>query len=309
MPSLKSLKIRISSVQSTRKITKAMQLVAASRLRHAKDSVAGARIYATKMQEIFHTLAASITPSEWPEFITSHVTPDRVSDFCSKAHLVVLITSERGLCGGLNSATTKSTIETIRNHQSAGSDIKILTVGCKGLEHLKREHKNLLFDHVDLSGIKSICITQAFEIASKIMNLYREGIFGTCSLHYGRFRTVLEQISTTDQIFPVILPEDLSAILRGTTSSDTASSNSVFFSEPNGAVALEEMLFDYCVSRIFLGLTEHAASEQGARMTAMDAATRNAGDMIDKLTLVYNRQRQTNITGELIEIISGAEAL
>jgi F-type H+-transporting ATPase subunit gamma len=277
MPSLKDLKNRISSVKSTRKITKAMQMVAAAKLRRAQEAAEMARPYAEKMEAVIGGLAASVGDSETaPKLLAGTGRED--------VHLLVVMTAERGLCGGFNSSIVRLARQRIDTLKAQGKTVKILTVGKKGREQLKRDHASLFVGHVDLSAAKRIGYANAAEIAKDVLDRFDAGEFDVATIFFNRFQSVISQVPTATQIIPAQ------------------------FDAPEEAV-LEDLLPRGVATQIFTALLENAASEQGARMSAMDNATRNAGDMIDKLTIQYNRSRQAVITNELIEIISGAEAL
>lgn len=293
MPSLKDLRSRIASVKSTQKITKAMQMVAAAKLRRAEESAKAARPYTDRMEGVLANLAASVegNPSA-PKLMTGTGKDE--------THLLVVATAERGLCGGFNSSIVRLAREHIVKLQSAGKTIKIVTVGKKGREQLKRLYGQLFIDHVDLSDVKKLGFANANEIAQSVLALFKEEKFDVATVFFARFKSVIAQEPTAQQIIPVKAPEGMEPPdLKG----------AVYEYEYDEADILNALLPRYVGVQIFKVLLENAASEQGARMSAMDNATRNAGEMIDKLTLQYNRARQAQITKELIEIISGAEAL
>jgi len=289
MPSLKDLKLRIDSVKSTRKITKAMQMVAAAKLRRAQEAAEAARPYAERMASVMAGVAGSVQGRDGAPRLLTGTGSDRT-------HLLVVMTSERGLCGGFNSSIVKLARARIERLKRDGKTVKILTVGKKGREQLKREHSDLFIGHVDLSEVKRIGYENAQEIARDLIARFDAGEFDVATLYFNTFKSVISQIPTERQVIPVKVEED-------------AASGEVYDYEPDEEEILRELLPRGVATQIFTALLENGASEQGARMSAMDNATRNAGEMIDKLTIRYNRTRQAVITSELIEIISGAEAL
>jgi F-type H+-transporting ATPase subunit gamma len=290
MPSLKDLKNRIASVKATQKITKAMQMVAAAKLRRAQEAAEAARPYATRVASVLGNLAAGFQGRDDAPMLMKGTGRDKV-------HLLVVCTAERGLCGGFNSQIVRLAREHNTRLLAEGKDVKILTVGKKGADALRRDHGSRIIERVELRNVKQIGFDNAAEIQARIMALFAEGAFDVCTLFYSRFRSVIAQIPTATQILPVVVD---------TTAAQTAS---VYDYEPGEAEILEDLLPRSIAVQIYTALLENAASEQGARMSAMDSATRNAGEMINKLSLQYNRTRQAMITKELIEIISGAEAL
>jgi F-type H+-transporting ATPase subunit gamma len=290
MQSLKDLKIRIESVKSTRKITKAMQMVAAAKLRRAQEGAEAARPYAGRMLAVLGNLAGGVgTGPSAPRLLAGS------GD--DQTHLLVVATSERGLCGGFNSSIVRLARTRINALQAAGKTVKVLTVGKKGREQLRRDHGKLLVGHVDLGQVRKLGYTDAAAIARDILHRYDEGEFDVCTIFYNRFQSVISQIPTQRQLIPAVFDAEEAAAVA------------LYEYEPEEGAILAELLPRGVATQIFTALLENAASEQGARMSAMDSATRNAGDMIDRLTIVYNRSRQAAITKELIEIISGAEAL
>ncbi|TCP38885.1 F0F1 ATP synthase subunit gamma [Rhodovulum marinum] len=289
MPSLKDLKNRIGSVKNTRKITKAMQMVAAAKLRRAQEAAENARPYAAQMEKVMAGLAASSTgAANAPRLLVGTGKQD--------VHLLVVMTAERGLCGAFNSSIVRLARSKITALQGQGKTVKILTVGRKGREQLKREFGDLFVGHVDLSEVKRIGYANAREIAQGIIGRFDAGEFDVATIFFSRFKSVISQEPTAQQIIPAEFdaPEETST---------------VYTYEPTEGEITAELLPRGVATQIFTALLENGASEQGARMSAMDNATRNAGDMIDRLTIEYNRSRQAAITKELIEIISGAEAL
>ena len=289
MPNLSDLKNRIASVKSTRKITKAMQMVASAKLRRAQDAAQAGRPYAERFNAVMAGLAASVGTSEGgPKLLTG-----TGSD---QTHLLVVMTAERGLCGGFNSNIAKLARMAAQQLLAEGKTVKILTVGKKGRESLKREFGTLLVDHVDLSDVKRVGYDNASAIAQNVLHRFDAGEFDVAKIFYSEFGSVVNQIPTELQVIP--------AKFEAATDEGT-----VYDYEPSEEGILADLLPRSVATQIFTALLENAASEQGARMSAMDNATRNAGEMIDKLTIQYNRSRQAVITNELIEIISGAEAL
>lgn len=290
MPSLKDLKNRIASVTSTRKITKAMQMVAAAKLRRAQDAAESARPYADRMSAVMSNLVSGVGDSESaPRLLAGSGHSD--------VHLLILATSERGLCGGFNSSIVRLAKSHIADLQNSGKTVKIITVGKKGREQIKRDFADLIINHVDLSEVKRISYGNAKSIADDVLARFSVEEFDICTIFYNEFKSVISQVPTALQLIPAVLKE-------------TANIDNAFYEyEPDETEILAELLPRAMSTQIFTALLENGASEQGARMSAMDSATRNAGDMIDKLTIEYNRSRQAVITNELIEIISGAEAL
>ena len=289
MPNLSDLKNRIASVKSTRKITKAMQMVASAKLRRAQDAAQAGRPYAERFNAVMAGLAASVGASEGgPKLLTG-----TGSD---QTQLLVVMTAERGLCGGFNSNIVKLARIAAKQLSAEGKTVKILTVGKKGRESLKREFGTLLVDHVDLSDVKRVGYDNASAIAQNVLHRFDAGEFDVAKIFYSEFGSVVNQIPTELQVIP--------AKFEAATDEGT-----VYDYEPSEEGILADLLPRSVATQIFTALLENAASEQGARMSAMDNATRNAGEMIDKLTIQYNRSRQAKITNELIEIISGAEAL
>jgi F-type H+-transporting ATPase subunit gamma len=292
MPSLKDLRNRINSVKATRKITKAMQMVAAAKLRRAQDAAISARPYAERMDSMLSNIAKGISDPAGASTLL-------VGTGKQDVHLLVMMTAERGLCGGFNSNIAKLVRQHAKRLLAEGRTVKVLAVGRKGADNLRRDLGNHITERVSLAGIKSIGFEQASEIAEKIMDGFAAGEFDVCTLYYSQFKSVISQNPTALQLIPAEMPEGGEAAAAGVT----------YDFEPEEREILDDFLRRNIATQIFRGLLENAASEQGARMTAMDNATRNASDMIDRLTLDYNRQRQAQITKELIEIISGAEAL
>ncbi len=288
MPSLKALKNRIVSVKNTRKITKAMQLVAAAKLRRAQDSAEQARPYAERMISVIAGLSASVGTSDAAPRLLAGTGSDKV-------HLLVVMTSERGLCGGFNSTISRLARAHAQQLLAQGKTVKILTVGKKGREQLKRDLSAYFIGHVDLTDVKRVGYVDASRIAKDVLARFAAGEFDVATLFFNRFQSVISQIPTAQQIIP--------AKFEGATTT------ALYDYEPGEEAILTDLLPRGVATQVFTALLENGASEQGARMSAMDNATRNAGQMINRLTIQYNRSRQAAITKELIEIISGAEAL
>ncbi len=292
MPSLKEFRNRITSVKSTQKITKAMQMVAAAKLKRAQSAAEAARPYANRMASVIANLSSNVKGDGAPLLLRGTGKDD--------VHLVVVLTSERGLCGGFNTQIVRRARETISELLAAGKTVKILTAGKKGRDQLRRVYGSLLVEHIDLSTFKTIDSTAAALVATRVVEMFEAGQFDVGTLIYSRFKSVISQIPTVQQLIPAVPPAGAAAPdLKG----------AVYTYEPSEADILETLLPRYISGQVLSALLENQAGFYGAQMSAMDSATRNAGDLIKKLTLRYNRQRQANITKELIEIISGAEAL
>ena len=292
MPSLKDLKNRIGCVKSTRKITKAMQMVAAAKLKRAQDAATAARPYAERLASVLANLSAS-AGAGGPKLLTG--TGE------DKTHLVVVLTAERGLAGGFNTYVVNLAKQKIDELRAEGKEVKILTVGKKGREQLSREYGDLFVGHVDLSGVKGGDFSEsAIGLGKKLTLEFDQGDFDVATLVYSQFKNVLSQVPTAQQLIPASAPEDSETVDLG---------NALYIYEPSEEAILETLLPRYINTQILSAMLESAAGEQASRMTAMDNATNNAGEMIDSLSLQYNRARQAQITKELIEIISGAEAL
>lgn len=291
MPNLKDLKNRIDSVTSTRKITKAMQMVAAAKLRRAQESAEAGRPYAERFNAVMAGLSAAASGSESAPKLLSGTGNDQVQ-------LLVVMTSERGLCGGFNSSIVRMARAKAHDLVAAGKTVKIVTVGKKGRDQIKRDFGDNMIDHVDMTEVKRVGYHNAQDIAKGILARYEGGEFDVATIFFSRFESVISQIPTTLQIIPAKFEAD---------ESDNAAT--IYDYEPDEEEILADLLPRGVATQLFSALLENGASEQGARMSAMDNATRNAGDMIDRLTIEYNRSRQAVITNELIEIISGAEAL
>ena len=290
MPNLKDLKNRIESVKSTRKITKAMQMVAAAKLRRAQEAAEMARPYAERFGSVMAGLASSVAGSDSAPKLLSGTGSDQV-------HLLVVMTSERGLCGGFNTNIAKLARTHAEKLVAAGKTVKILTVGKKGRDQMKRDYGSHFIGHVDMSAVKRLAYTDAQGVAKDVLGRFDAGEFDVATIFFARFQNVVTQIPTAQQIIPFAIPEGFEA------------GDTLYDYEPDEEAILADLLPRAISTSIFTALLENGASEQGARMSAMDNATRNAGEMIDKLTIQYNRSRQAVITNELIEIISGAEAL
>lgn len=293
MPNLKDLKNRISSVKSTRKITKAMQMVAAAKLRRAQDAAEQSRPYTERFNAVMGALAASVGDSDSAPKLLSGTGKDDV-------HLLIVMTSERGLCGGFNANIAKLAKAKATELLGKGKTLKILTVGKKGRDAIKRDFGDYFVGHVDLSEVKRLGYADAQGIAKDVLGRFDAGEFDVATIFYSKFVNVVSQIPTEQQIIPAAFdaPEG-----------DSAEVTTLYDYEPDEEAILADLLPRGVATQIFSALLENGASEQGARMSAMDNATRNAGEMIEKLTIQYNRSRQAVITNELIEIISGAEAL
>lgn len=292
MPSLKDLRNRIASVKATRKITKAMQMVAAAKLRRAQEAALAARPYSERMAAVLGNLASSMAGRD-------DAPPLLAGTGSDKSHLLVVCSAERGLCGGFNSQIAKLAREHIEKLLAEGKTVKIITVGKKGNDILKRLYGRFIIDTVDLRAARTLQFSHAQAIAEKVLKLFGEGQFDICTLFFAEFKSVISQKPTALRLIP--------ASVEGGEAPDLG--GAIYDAEPDEGEILADLLPRNIAVQIFRALLENAASEQGARMSAMDSATRNAGDMINKLTLKYNRQRQAQITKELIEIISGAEAL
>lgn len=296
MPSLKDLKVRINSVKSTQKITKAMKMVAASKLRRAQEAAEAARPYSERMERVLSGLGSAVKDQPGASPLLAGTGKHEVE-------LVVVATSERGLCGGFNTNIVKAAKLHVTSLKDAGKTVKILCIGKKGFAQLKREHGDDIIDVRDMSGVKRLGFSNAQPIAQDILAMFERGEFDVATLFYAKFQSALVQINTKQQLIPAPIME----AANDDESDDLA--GAIYEYEPSEEAILEDLLPRNVAVQLYRGLLENAASEQGARMTAMDNATRNAGDMIDSLSITYNRTRQANITKELIEIISGAEAL
>lgn len=294
MPSLKDLRNRIASVKATQKITKAMQMVAAAKLRRAQEAAEAARPYSQRMGSVLANIAATVSGDDAPKLMTGTGSEN--------VHLLIACTSERGLCGGFNSSIARFVRDDVRKLQSEGKQVKILCVGKKGYDILRREFSDLILDRIDLREVKNIGFANADAIGKRVMSMFDAGEFDVCTLYYSEFKSVISQVPTGLQLIPASAPEVEEVV-------DEATGNAIYDYEPDANAILDDLIPRNISVQIFRALLENVAGEMGAKMSAMDNATRNAGEMIDKLTMSYNRQRQAQITKELIEIISGAEAL
>jgi F-type H+-transporting ATPase subunit gamma len=292
MPSLKDLRNRIASVKATQKITKAMQMVAAAKLRRAQEAAEAARPYSQRMGAVLANIAQNVSGEDAPALMAGTGKDD--------VHLLVVATAERGLCGGFNSQIARLARDHTRKLLAEGKTVKIITVGKKGADILRREFASLIIDHVNLREVKQLAFVHADQIGHKVIELFEQGAFDVCTLFYSEFKSVIAQIPTAQQIIP--------ASAGDVAQADTAG-DAIYEYEPDPAAILSTLIPRNISVQIFRALLENVAGEMGAKMSAMDNATRNAGDMINKLSITYNRQRQAQITKELIEIISGAEAL
>jgi F-type H+-transporting ATPase subunit gamma len=295
MPSLKDLRVRIRSVRSTQKITAAMKMVAASRLRRAQEQAEAARPYAQRMERVLGSLAALMAGQPGAPPLLAGTGKD-------DTHLMIVATSDRGLAGGFNATILREARRRIRDLDNAGKTVKLLTIGRKGRDGLRRDYGRLIHDSLTEVGRRRLSFEEARDISQRVLALYDAGEFDVCTIVFNRFRSAMTQIVTVQQLIPFAPP----AVATETT---TGLAGAVYEFEPSEEEILTELLPNNLAVQVYTALLENAASEQGARMTAMDNATRNAGDMIDRLTMNYNRTRQAVITKELIEIISGAEAL
>ena len=292
MPSLDDLKKRISSVKSTQKITKAMKMVAAAKLRRAQENAEKGRPFSEKMNNIILNLSNSISDKE-------NASKFLIGTGKKDVHLCVVITADRGLCGGFNTNICKKAKSYFENVLKQGKTLKIFTVGSKGNDQLKRTYGKYIIEKINFKGFKKISFNEAENIGKKIINLFNDNQFDICTIFYNKFKNVITQIPQAQQIIPIKVEK------KG----DDKVSDNFYEFEPEEGEILQDLLPRNISTQIFKAFLENAASEQGSRMTAMDNATRNAGDLVDKLTITYNRSRQASITKELIEIISGAESL
>ena len=292
MPSLDDLKKRIKSVKSTQKITKAMKMVAAAKLKKAQENAEKGRPYSEKLQNIILNLTKTISDKDTaPKLL--------VGNGKDQVYLCVVLTADRGLCGGFNSNISKLAKKHFKNILKDGKVLKIITVGSKGYDQIKTDYSKYIIEKLSFKDKKKISFKEANEIGNKIISLYEQEKFDKCYIFFNNFKNVITQIPRAEQLIPTFIKED---------DNDKANVFSYEF-EPDEDEILEELLPKNVSVQIFKAFLENAASEQGSRMTAMDNATRNAGDLVDKLTINYNRSRQASITKELIEIISGAESL
>ncbi len=292
MPSLDDLKKRISSVKSTQKITKAMKMVASAKLRKAQENAEKGRPFSEKMNNIILNLSNSITDK------------DSASKFLvgtgkNNVHLCVVITADRGLCGGFNTNICRKAKSYFENILKEGKTLKIFTIGSKGHDQLKRAYSQYIIEKINYKNVKKLTYNEAEDVAKKIIKLFNDSQFDICTIFYNKFKNIITQTPQAQQIIPIESP----------TKTEEKKSESFYEFEPEEDEILNDLLPRNISTQIFKAFLENAASEQGSRMTAMDSATRNAGDLVDKLTINYNRSRQAAITKELIEIISGAESL
>ena len=292
MASLKELRNRIASVQATQKITRAMQMVAASKLRRAQEAAEAARPYADRMSAVLANLAAGVADQEGAPRLLAGTGSD-------KTHLLIVATAERGLCGGFNASIARMAREQTEALKAQGKTVKILCVGRKGYDILKRNYAHELLAAVSYQGLKSVGFTEAQSIATQVLEDFETGAFDVCTLFYSAYQSVISQVPTALQLIPAQIEDAETPELGG----------AAYDYEPEETEILDALLPRNIAIQILRAFLENAASEQGARMSAMDNATRNAGEMIDSLSITYNRSRQAQITKELIEIISGAEAL
>lgn len=291
MPSLKELKNRINSVTATQKITKAMQMVAAAKLRRAQEAAEAARPYSERMAAVLSNVAQSTQGDDAP--------PLMKGTGADNVHLLLVCTADRGLCGGFNSSIARKARDHTRQLLADGKSVKIITVGRKGFDILRREFSNDIIDQVELREVKRIGFENAHSIAQNVISRFEKGEFDICTLFYAQFKSVIAQIPTAKQLIPA----------AGGAQDEETEAGAVYEYEPDVGAILDDLIPRNIAVQIFGALLENVAGEMGAKMSAMDNATRNAGEMIDSLSLKYNRQRQAQITKELIEIISGAEAL
>ncbi|SCX29263.1 F0F1 ATP synthase subunit gamma [Agrobacterium rosae] len=292
MPSLKDLKNRIASVKATQKITKAMKMVAAAKLRRAQEAAEAARPYSQRMGAVLANIAQAVEADVAPALMTGTGKDD--------VHLLVVCTADRGLCGGFNAQISRFARDRARKLIAQGKTVKIMTVGKKGYDSLRREFSSNIIERIELRDVKRVGFENADGIAKKIIARFNAGEFDVCTLIYSEFKSVISQIPTGLQLIPAAAPA---------VEVEQSATTAIYEYEPDAASILEDLIPRNISVQVFRALLENVAGEMGAKMSAMDNATRNAGEMINKLTLSYNRQRQAQITKELIEIISGAEAL
>jgi len=298
MASLKDLRNRIASVKATRKITQAMQLVAAAKLRKAQDAATAARPYAERMSSVMANLNKGMSDGgDAPALLTGTGKED--------VHLLVVMTAERGLCGGFNSNIARLARADVVRLRQAGKTVKILCVGRKGADILKRDFADLMLETVDFKAVKQMSFAEAETVSKQVLSMFEAGDYDVCTVYFSEFKSVINQVPTALQLIPAKFDD----AAQDEEAQSSNSATSIYEYEPSQEEILGFLLERNIGAQLFRGLLENSASEQGARMSAMDNATRNAGEMIDKLTISYNRQRQAQITNELIEIISGAEAL
>lgn len=297
MPNLKELKNRQTSVKATQKITRAMQMVAAAKLKRAQDHAQSARPYAVRMADVMDNLVSSVKDStNAPALMVGNGKDD--------THLLIVASSDRGLCGAFNSNIVKKAKLDAKLLKAEGKKVKILCIGKKGFDLLKRQHADDIIDMISLKHLKYIGYSDAEDIGKKVIRMFDSEEFDVCTLYFAKFKSVMEQVPVGQKIIPLQIEKSLI-----TESDEVKKENLIYDYEPEETEVMEALLPLNINMQLFQALLENAASEQGSRMSAMDNATRNAGDMIEKLTLLYNRTRQAIITKELIEIISGAEAI
>jgi F-type H+-transporting ATPase subunit gamma len=297
MPSLKDMRARMNSVRQTRKITSAMKLVAASKLRRAQEQAEASRPFADRMSIMLQNLAAGVAGLPEAPPLLAGTGKDEV-------HLLIVATADRGLCGGFNSSIVRGARRKIQELLGAGKQVKLILVGKKGRDMLRRDQRDRIVEFFDgIVGKRRIEYADAQRVTERVLELYAAGEFDVCTLIYNKFKSAVSQILTFQQLVPVPTPPPPES------TPETSGSGALYEFEPDEESILGELLPRNLAVQLFGALLENAASEQGARMAAMDSATRNAGEMINKLTLSYNRQRQAQITKELMEIISGAEAV
>ena len=294
MPNLKDLKIRINSVKSTQKITSAMKMVAAAKLRRAQEQAEAARPYAERMERVLGSLAASMAGIDGAPPLLAGTGKDQV-------HLVVVMTSDRGLCGGFNGSIVRGAKKFIRDLKLAGKTVKIISIGRKGADQLRRDFAGDIVANIVDVGKPRLSFDSAEAVAQRVRDMFDAGEFDVCTLIYNKFKSAISQIVTFQQLIPFAV--------GGAANENADAQLAQYEYEPDEGAILADLLPRNIGMQVYRALLGNSASEQGARMTAMDNATRNAGDMINKLTITYNRTRQANITKELIEIISGAEAV
>ncbi|MFN5351860.1 MAG: F0F1 ATP synthase subunit gamma [Alphaproteobacteria bacterium] len=308
MPSLKSLKIRIASVKSTQKITKAMKMVAAAKLKKARDRAEKSRAYANKTKEVIFHLLENADKTDVKPLLSGRL--NELGEVISNKHLLIVAAGDRGLCGMFNSSIVKAAKSEVKKYEALGKTVRIITIGKKANESLKHyfgtQASDYIIEHFDLSKEKTVSFDSASKISLKAIELFETQTIDTCSIIFNRFISTISQKTTIKGLIPL---EVDSPIAESSEKDDILELKSIYEYEPSQDKILADLLPRNLAIQIFSALLENAASEQGARMSAMDNATRNAGEMIQKLSLVYNRTRQANITKELIEIISGAEAV
>ena len=297
MPSLKEFRDRIASVKSTKKITSAMKLVAASKLKKAQDKAEASQPYAERMSDMLGRLIAGVKVGPGSSKLLAGTGKDQ-------SHLLIVVTSDRGLCGGFNGSINREAVKAIKALRSEGKDVKIICVGRKGRDYLKLFYSDLIVEYFEGPGKKDLSFKDADAVATYVLQALDKGEFDMCTLLYNRFKSVIAQIPTQQQMIPLSIEE-----AEGEQGEDKGEVSALYEFEPKESALLDELLPKNLAIQIFKSFLDSAAGEQAARMTAMDNATRNAGDRINQLTLDYNRARQAYITKELIEIISGAEAV